>query len=92
MDVWVVAAAAGAGYVAQRLKNLTRGKDKWLDSSYESFNIVRLESSSIRHNVEDKSCQFSRVLPRKSFGEEREREHASAAEKASTSGYKVKIW
>ncbi|KAH6801104.1 hypothetical protein C2S52_001568 [Perilla frutescens var. hirtella] len=94
MDVWIVAAAAGAGYVVKHLKNLNRGKNKWLDSSPENLNNVRLQSSSSRHKVGDKSCPFRGVLPGKSFGEEmsnREKdevwEAASDFEIASTSGY-----
>ncbi|KAL0357358.1 UNVERIFIED_CONTAM: hypothetical protein Scaly_1421500 [Sesamum calycinum] len=93
MDVWIVAAAAGAGYVAQRLKNL-KSKNNWSDLSYESRNNVRPESSSIRQKVQDKSCPFRRVLSGKCFEEEMSREgeksseDAFTADIASTSGYK----
>lgn len=70
MDVWVVAAAAGAGYVVKHLKNLSRGKNKWLNSTPENLNNVGPQSPSIRHKVEDKSCPFRSVLSRKSFREE----------------------
>ncbi|KAG8388757.1 hypothetical protein BUALT_Bualt02G0158500 [Buddleja alternifolia] len=78
MDVWVVAAAAGAGYVAQRLKNLAKSN-------------LSSESSNIRQKAGDKSCPSGRVLSRKKIGEEmcRERENAcdnaSSAEMGSTS-------
>lgn len=70
MDVWIVAAAAGAGYVAQHLKSLGRGKNKWLDSSAENLNNVRPQSSIIRHKPGDRSDPFHSVLSGKSLGEE----------------------
>ncbi|XP_057791851.1 uncharacterized protein LOC131008813 isoform X2 [Salvia miltiorrhiza] len=94
MDVWVVAAAAGAGYVVQHLKNLSRGKNKWVDSSSENLNSVTPQSSSSRHKLGDKSGPFNNVLSRKSFGEEMSNregdkvcEAASDFEVTSTSGY-----
>ncbi|KAI3454819.1 hypothetical protein Pfo_011482 [Paulownia fortunei] len=81
MDVWIVAAAAGAGYVAQLLKNLTISKHNWSDLSSENFNFVRPQSPGTIQKVQE------------SFGEEicRQREQAchdaSAAEIASTSGF-----
>lgn len=95
MDVWIVAAAAGAGYVVQHLKNLSRGKNKWLDSSTENLNNVRPQSSSVRHKLGDKSGPFRSPLSRKSFGEEMSNregdnvcEAASDFEMTSTSGYR----
>ncbi|KAL7153102.1 hypothetical protein ABFS83_04G143000 [Erythranthe nasuta] len=92
MDVWVVAAAAGAGYVAQRLKNLSKGKR--LDSFPDNLNLVKPDSSSVRQNVKEKSSPLVRVFSRKQIVEERENEQpceeeagCSAAEKTSISGY-----
>lgn len=86
----MVAAAAGAGYVVQHLKNLGRGKNKWVDSSSES----RPQSSRSRHKLGDKTGPFNSVLSRKSNGEEmsnRERDKSCGAvsdlEITSTSGY-----
>lgn len=45
MDIWVVAAAAGAGYVAQHWKNFAKGRKSFSDSSCESPTF-RPESSS----------------------------------------------
>ncbi|KAK4427700.1 hypothetical protein Salat_1539000 [Sesamum alatum] len=93
MDVWIVAAAAGAGYVAKRLKNI-RSKHNWSDLSYENHNNVRPESSNNRLKVQDKSCPFRRVLFGKSFEGEMSREGEKSCEDAftsdiaSTSGYK----
>ncbi|XP_047973202.1 uncharacterized protein LOC125215722 [Salvia hispanica] len=94
MDVWVVAAAAGAGYVVQRLKNLGGGKNKWVDLSSENLNGVKTKSSGSRHRLGDKTGPFNSVLSRKSNGEEmsnRERdkgcEAVSDLEITSTSGY-----
>ncbi|KAL7114885.1 hypothetical protein ACP275_04G149600 [Erythranthe tilingii] len=91
MDVWVVAAAAGAGYVAQRLKNLSKGKR--LDSFPEYLNLVKPESSSVRQNVKEKSSPLVTVFPRTKNVEERENEQpceeeaGSTAEKTSIGGY-----
>lgn len=49
MDVWIVAAAAGAGFVAQHLKNLSRGKHNLSDLSSANANF------GIPESIEDKS-------------------------------------
>lgn len=56
MDSWVVAAAAGVGYVAQHCKNLVKGRQNFSDSSSESPKF-RLGSSSSDQRIKDKnSC------------------------------------
>ncbi|KAL1531688.1 hypothetical protein AAHA92_31801 [Salvia divinorum] len=90
MDVWVVAAAAGAGYVVQHLKNLGRGKNKWVDSSSENLNGVRPQSSRSRRKLGDKTGPFDSVLSRESNGEEMsngEGDKVCDFEMTSTSGY-----
>lgn len=94
MDVWIVAAAAGAGYVVQHLKSLGRGKNKWLDLSTENLKNVRPQSSIIGHKLGDKSGPFHSVLSRKSFGEEMSNKEGDKVCEAdsdfditSTSGY-----
>ncbi|KAL2461981.1 hypothetical protein Adt_45401 [Abeliophyllum distichum] len=93
MDVWIVAAAAGAGYVAQHLKNLTQGKHYLSDLSSASANFDRPESSQNRREVQDKSCPIRSVLPKNKLVKDFLREEtevsqeSSAAEMASTSGF-----
>ncbi|CAA2983744.1 uncharacterized protein LOC111401781 [Olea europaea var. sylvestris] len=87
MDVWVVAAAAGAGYLAQHLKNLSLGKHYSSDLSSANANFDRSEP------VEDKHCSFRSVLGKNKLVKDGCREdtkvsqEASAAEMASTSGF-----
>lgn len=89
MDVWIVAAAAGAGYVAQHWKNIVRGRRSFSDSSCESPGF-RPESSSSTQQVRDKSsCPCDVVqgkgLSREVFSErERLSVDSSMAEIAST--------
>ncbi|CAI9786723.1 unnamed protein product [Fraxinus pennsylvanica] len=93
MDVWVVAAAAGAGYVAQHLKNLTRVKHYFSDLSSTNAKFYRTESSPNIREVQDKSCPFRSVLPKKKlvkddYSEEtKASQEASSAEMSSTSGF-----
>ncbi|KAK6123119.1 hypothetical protein DH2020_043115 [Rehmannia glutinosa] len=78
MDVWIVAAAAGAGYVAQRFKKLTMDKYNISDLSSENLKLAPESPGSLRKVHE-------------SFGEEmcrqREQSFHSTAEMASTSGF-----
>ncbi|KAL2479164.1 hypothetical protein Fot_48178 [Forsythia ovata] len=93
MDIWIVAAAAGAGYVAQHLKNLTRGKHYLSDLSSASANFDRPKSSQNIKEVQDKSCPLRSVLPKNKLVKDFRREEteasqeASTAEMASTSGF-----
>ncbi|CAI9111794.1 OLC1v1012113C1 [Oldenlandia corymbosa var. corymbosa] len=62
MDIWVVAAAAGAGYVAQHCKSLVKGRHSFSESSCRSHSIRTESSSSITQQVKDnKSCPGSTV-------------------------------
>lgn len=67
MDVWFVAAAAGAGYLAQRLKNINLGKHKMLSS--KSLNVVKQEVPAVLSKIHDNKCQLYRVLSSENFGE-----------------------
>lgn len=67
MDVWFVAVAAGAGYLAQQLKNINRGKHKMLSS--KSLNVVKQEVPAVLPKIQDNKCQLYRVLSSQNFGE-----------------------
>lgn len=67
MDVWFVAAAAGAGYLAQQLKNINCGKHKILSS--KSLNVVKQEVPAVLPKIQDNKCQLYRVLSSENFGE-----------------------
>ncbi|XP_073299690.1 uncharacterized protein [Primulina huaijiensis] len=66
MDVWFVAAAAGAGYLAQRLKNINRGKHKLLSS--KNLNVVKQEVPAVLPKIEDNKYQLHRVLSSENLG------------------------
>ncbi|XP_073056432.1 uncharacterized protein [Primulina eburnea] len=90
MDVWFVAAAAGAGagYLAQRLKNINRGKHKLLSS--KNLNVVKQEVK-----IEDNKYQLHSVLSSENLGKcdctEREWacQDAFGAEMVSTDEFQV---
>ncbi|XP_060204959.1 uncharacterized protein LOC132632859 [Lycium barbarum] len=69
MDIWVVAAAAGAGYIAQHWKNLLRSRHDLLESSPGSPSFVRSESLSRIQQVLDKNCSSPVETPRTKLGE-----------------------
>ncbi|CAI9754092.1 unnamed protein product [Fraxinus pennsylvanica] len=86
MDVWIVAAAAGAGYVAQYLKNLSPAKNYLSDLSSAN-------ADSDRSNDEEKRCSFCSAFLKNKLVKDVCREEtkvsqeASAAEMASTSEF-----
>ncbi|XP_073048522.1 uncharacterized protein [Primulina eburnea] len=67
MDVWFVAAAAGAGYLAQHLKNINSGKHKILSSKH--LNVVKQEVPAVMPKIQDNKCQLYRLLSSENFGE-----------------------
>ncbi|KAK4350349.1 hypothetical protein RND71_029662 [Anisodus tanguticus] len=69
MDNWVVAAAAGAGYIAQHWKNLLRSRHDLLESSPGSPNFVRTESFSRVQQVLDKNCSSPVETPGTKLGD-----------------------
>ncbi|KAK4362297.1 hypothetical protein RND71_017538 [Anisodus tanguticus] len=69
MDIWVVAAAAGAGYIAQHWKNLLRSRHDLLESSAGSPSFVRTESFSCIQQVPDKNCSSPVETPRMRLGD-----------------------
>ncbi|KZV34690.1 hypothetical protein F511_00592 [Dorcoceras hygrometricum] len=60
MDVWFVAAAAGAGYLAQRLKNINNRRHRML--STKNLNVVKQEVPAVLPKIQDNQCQLYRVL------------------------------
>ncbi|CAK9147964.1 unnamed protein product [Ilex paraguariensis] len=91
MDIWVVAAAAGAVYVGQHWKNILRdGGSFSVSSSGRSF--VKPESSLFKAQIQDKNCPFSSLVQRKKpvedpyMEEEPISDGDSMAEVTSTSG------
>ncbi|KAL3513042.1 hypothetical protein ACH5RR_025759 [Cinchona calisaya] len=89
MDIWVVAAAASAGYVAQHWKNLVKGRHSFSDSSCESPHFRPDSSSSTQQVGDKKSCPCGLVHSKsldKEVWSERERRlpDPSMAEIAST--------
>ncbi|KAK2991570.1 hypothetical protein RJ640_013830 [Escallonia rubra] len=81
MDIWVVVAAAGAGYVAQHWKDFTRRGQSMSDSS------------SGKRQAQDKTCPFRRMGRKKNLSKDvsEERESLLQGEPrealASTSGF-----
>ncbi|CAN4086255.1 unnamed protein product [Withania somnifera] len=69
MDIWVVAAAAGAGYIAQHWKNLLKSRLDLLESSPGSPSLVRNDSLTRMYQVLDKNCSSPVETPRKKLGE-----------------------
>lgn len=55
MDIWIVAAAAGAGYVAQHLKNFVKGKQSLSDSSCGSPTFAGSKTFPIKQQIQDQN-------------------------------------
>ncbi|KAF8399596.1 hypothetical protein HHK36_015465 [Tetracentron sinense] len=100
MDLWVVAAAAGAGYLAKYWQKFSR-EGEGLSESFSGGSICeKPESPSLLQQLHDKSCPFPRMARRQpgegvSSGREQVSEGAfsemaqfgdSTTEKATTSG------
>lgn len=92
MDIWVVAAAAGAGYVAQHWKDLTKSGTSTSNSASGSNSFSNLEMSSSSPQLQEEKGPFRMLRCRKNVGKEfnREREPVSSGDSAanmpSTSG------
>lgn len=62
MDLWVVAAAAGAGYLAKNLQNLPSSEKQKLAEPSPRFSIHRsLESRNFLQQLRDKTCPLRRL-------------------------------
>lgn len=102
MDMWVVAAAAGAGYLAKYWQN-SRDRDSLPKSSSESSDFEKPESPLLSPQLHNMSCPFRRLARRKtlcgdvstegekvsdaSLSEMSQSDGASMSEVASTSGF-----
>ncbi|XP_022850517.1 uncharacterized protein LOC111372404 [Olea europaea var. sylvestris] len=91
MDVWIVAAAAGAGYIAKHLKNLTRVKHYFSDLSSANANFYRPESSPNKREVQDKNCPFPSVLLKKKLVKDDYIEENKAYQEASSAEMPVPL-
>lgn len=91
MDIWVVAAAAGAGYVAQHWKDLMKSGTSTSDSS-GSNSFSNLEVSSSTPQLQEEKGHFRMLRCRKNVGKKfyNERDHVSNSDTTesmpSTSG------
>lgn len=62
MDLWVVAAAAGAGYLAKNLQNLPSSEKQRLAESSSRFSLhTSLESRNFLQQIRDRSCPLRRL-------------------------------
>lgn len=62
MDLWVVAAAAGAGYVAKNLQNLSVDKKESLGGNSLKYSYdFRSESRNFLQQLRDKTCPLRRL-------------------------------
>lgn len=92
MDIWVVAAAAGAGYVAQHWKDLTKSGTSVSDSASGSDSFSNLEVASSSPLLQEEKGPFSIFRCRKNVGKKfyKERDSVSnsdlTANMPSTSG------
>ncbi|KAG8366445.1 hypothetical protein BUALT_Bualt17G0080500 [Buddleja alternifolia] len=62
MDLWVVAAAAGAGYVAKNLQNSSLDKkENLIEQSYKYTFSVQSESRNFLQQLRDKTCPLRKL-------------------------------
>lgn len=62
MDLWVIAAAAGAGYVAKNLQNLSVDKKENLGGNCLKYSYdVQTESRNFLQQLRDKTCPLRRL-------------------------------
>lgn len=70
MDIWVVAAAAGAGYVAQHWKDLMKSGTSTSDSASGHNSFSNLEVSSSSPQLQKEKGPFRMLRCRKNVGKE----------------------
>ncbi|GAB4845396.1 hypothetical protein Ancab_038803 [Ancistrocladus abbreviatus] len=69
MDLWFVAAAAGAGYLANYWQNLSQDKEGLSESDFGSHVAPKPESRPLIENIRDETCPF-RKLPKRNSGQQ----------------------
>lgn len=84
MDIWVVAAAAGAGYVAQHWKDLMKSETSTSDSASGSNRFPNLEVSSSSPQLQEEKGPFRMLRCRKNVGKELNKERDSVSNGDST--------
>lgn len=61
MDLWVVAAAAGAGYIAKNWQNFSAEKEGLMEPSSKISLSVQSESRNLLQQIRDKTCPLRRL-------------------------------
>ncbi|CAI9785294.1 unnamed protein product [Fraxinus pennsylvanica] len=61
MDLWVVAAAAGAGYIAKNWQNFSAEKEGLTEPSSKISLSVQSESRNLLQQIRDKTCPLRRL-------------------------------
>lgn len=61
MDMWVVAAAAGVGYLAQHWENFVKGRQSLSDASCGSPSFAGRKALPVTQQVQDKNCSADAV-------------------------------
>lgn len=79
MDIWVVAAAAGAGYIAQHWKDLLKSRHDFSESSLKSPSFLRTDSLPRMQEVLDSNCSSPVETPRMKLGERNDQKVASTS-------------
>ncbi|PIN02298.1 hypothetical protein CDL12_25193 [Handroanthus impetiginosus] len=66
MDLWVVAATAGAGYIAKNLQNLSAdGKQSPSEPLYKYSHNIQSEPKNFLQQLRDKTCPLRRLVQKR---------------------------
>ncbi|KAL2519271.1 hypothetical protein Adt_15518 [Abeliophyllum distichum] len=68
MDLWVVAAAAGAGYIAKNWQNFSAEKEGLTGPSSKSSLSVQSEPWNLLQQIRDKTCPLRRLARKRAQG------------------------
>lgn len=69
MDIWIVAAAAVSGYVAQHFRNFVKGKQSLSDSSCGSPTFAGSKAFPLKQQIQDKNFHGDAIHREKLFQE-----------------------